>query len=232
MPRLPGACLLLPLACFAAPAAAQDKPEERIVEWNRTCRATLQLEHGEIEATRVLDDEGKHLVDDDWANWSAGKYLRGLTIGISWQRPLPAGMERVRLRDTIASLRVFASDGMRKIPRIGLFRVRRTASSYHVSALAAAADTGATNYQASTTLQLDDLLAYAEGMSQLNWSYESYPTRTKRSVVALSGSLDLAPFREVAAHFGEVAAMLDAKAASFATQCERTPVYYDPNAEI
>jgi hypothetical protein len=207
-------------------APAQDQPIEGYY-WE--CRVTLQLEGGELTATRGLTDDTHELDRSDWASWSPKDHSQPRFFSsIDWIDP--RGGDKARLGALRGRYRI-ALDADHAMPKVSELEI--SASGLGIfSPLSLLLARGMDKREAAARIPLGALLAYAAADDRLDWSAIDRAGHDGSQKTLLTGTIAVAPLREAAAAAIRAEAELDRKASTPATSCEREPIYHDPASDI
>lgn len=211
---------------FAILLATSAPSEELITGYYFACSATLKLSRGTITVQRSLREDAQALYESDTGYWEPADRRSGY---IRWSSVPGRGASR--LSDNLASYTMFVRTD-RRLPKVASWELAGTGLAGYDS-FSVPMTTGADPRQGQAGMPLRVLLAFAGSQENISWSVmdvRSRPdgTRTKYA----DGILDAAALREAADAAPKAEALLNTMAAAPAQQCQRTPIYYDPNAEI
>ena len=219
------------LILAAALSAATGLPaqDEQIEGYYWECSVTLQLEGGELTATRGLTDDTHEQDRSDWASWSPKDYRQpSFFSSIDWKDPRGGDKTRLGALRGYYRISLRAESNLPKVSDLdihggdlGIFtpltlRLSRTMDKH----------------EAVSGIPLVAFLAYAGIDDRLDWSAIDLTEHHGSRQTLLTGTIAVAPLREAAAAAIRAEAELDRKASTPATSCKREPIYYDPASDI
>lgn len=239
--------LALPALAFAAPAsAAQIEPD--IIGYAFACTATVAMPPpaGELAGHLMVGEDGTRYsffaqlygmtVAADPIAWATAKTLRrrGESSVVRWSMVWREQGAEVPMSFPAGLIEIDVSIP-RKLPLENVIVLSRTDPGSEPLTTGARRWPGRKN-GAGFTFDFSDLLAFAGDSNVLG--YRLYPAplprgwRKSNRWLRAAGWFDLAAPRAVEAPFAKLRAELLAKARDYRNDCERQPVYANPDAEI
>ena len=224
------AALFVPAFLFASGAIAQsDRAVSEMKEqWHYSCRVEKQNAHGTLVLIRNFAENGT-LESGDVALWNAAGYDPSKPkrpINWDWSYYWAGqGDFDVKSREIDLKIRI-ALD--KPLPNIALLRIHRPfpvlpGGMIHSAGLITEVfgygehDPGG----GRGSFPLGDLLAYAEGFDQLDWTLTNFSPVTGFGTPIKVGTLDVRGFREGLAELPELKRQLNTRSENVRQNCER-----------